>query len=212
MVGLGLGTLRFGSAYRHSHRMCTTSSQRAYTHSCPTHITPPHTGKGWQGSCARVAEDACTKLPRKLGRGGWGKKGGKGGAGSSSSGGGVGPVMTLLGLGSMTVGVLVMAGLYRREVAGVVAAYAGKDAAEQLEQQLLVPLESGVQQGLEIAGPYIAQLQEVAGPAVASAWEKMGPLVQQAGEQAAPAVAALQQLFATASQQLQEMVAKAKAA
>lgn len=154
-----------------------------------------------------MADEACSKLPKKLGRGGWGK-GGKGG-----SGGGVGPVMTLLGLGSVLAGVLAMAGLYRREVAGIVAAYAGEDAAVQLEQQLLVPLEAGVQEGLRVAGPYLQQLQEVAGPSVAAAWEKVGPLVGQAQEQVVgPAVAALQEVYAAAAQQLQEIAAKAKQA
>lgn len=165
------------------------------------------TGKGWQGSCARVAEDACNKLPRKLGRGGWGSKG-KGG-----SRGGVSPIMAVLGLGSVAAGVLVVGGLYRREVAGVVAAYAGEDLAQQLEQQLLMPLEAGVQEGLKIAEPYLQQLQEVAGPSVAAAWEKVGPIVEQAQEQVVgPAVVAAQQLYATAVQQLQEIAAKAKQA
>lgn len=163
-------------------------------------------GKGWQGSCARVAEDACSKLPRKLGRGGWGKGGSKG-----SGGGSVGPVMTLLGLGSLAAGVLCVGGLYRREVAGVVAAYAGKDVAAQLEQQLLLPLESGVQQGLRMAEPYLAQLQAAAGPSVAAAWEKVGPLVEQAQEQVVgPALAAAQQAYAAGVQQLQEIAAKAQ--
>jgi hypothetical protein len=165
------------------------------------------TGKGWQGACARVAEDACNKLPRKLGRGGWGK-GGKGGQGSGSAG--VGAVMTILGLGSVAAGIVVVGGLCRREVAGVVAAYAGKDVAEQLEQQLLLPFESGVQHGLKVAEPYLQQLQEAAGPSVAAAWEKVGPVVTQAQEQVVgPAVAALQQLYATALQQVQELTAKA---
>jgi hypothetical protein len=164
-------------------------------------------GKGWQGTCARVAEDACNKLPRKLGRGGWGK-GSKGG-----SAGGIGPVMTVLGVGSLAAGMMVMGGLYRREVAGVVAAYAGTDVAQQLEQQLLMPLESGVNQGLKMAEPYLQQLQEVAGPSVAIAWEKVGPVVQQAQEQLLePAVAALQQVYAAAAQQIQEIAAKAKQA
>lgn len=166
------------------------------------------TGKGWQGTCARVAEDACNKLPRKLGRGGWGKGGSKGG-----STGGIGPVMTVLGLGSLMAGVLVMGGLYRHEVAGVVAAYAGKDAAHQLDQQLLVPLETGVEQGMRLAEPYVQQLQEVAGPTVAAAWEKIGPVVEQAQEQVVgPAVAVMQQVYAAAVQQLQEIAAKAKQA
>ena len=72
-----------------------------------------------------MAEEACAKLPRKLGRGGWGGKG-KGG----SSSGGVGPVMAVLALGSLATGVLVMGGLYRREVAALVATYAGNELQE----------------------------------------------------------------------------------
>jgi hypothetical protein len=65
-----------------------------------------------------VAEDACNKLPKKLGRAG---RGGKGAARSGSSSGssfcGLGVV---LGATAALAGVVVMAGLYRREVAGVV--------------------------------------------------------------------------------------------
>lgn len=187
-----------------SHSLCYCVTPTSCIHPCRTHLL---TGKGWQGHCARVAEDACTKLPKKLGRGGW-RKGSKGG-----NSGSVGPAMTILGLGSMLAGVLAIAGLYRREVAGVVAAYAGQDAAEQLEQQLLLPLEAGVQEGMRMAGPYLQQLQEVAGPTVAAAWEKVGPLAEQAQEQVVgPAVAALQQVYGAAVQQLQEIAAKAKQA
>jgi hypothetical protein len=71
-----------------------------------------------QGSCARVAEDACSKLPKKLGRAG---RGGKAGSRSHSSGGrSMGGLGVVLGATAALAGVLVMAGLYRREVAGVV--------------------------------------------------------------------------------------------
>lgn len=144
------------------------------------------TGKGWQGQCARVAEDACNKLPRKLG--GWG----------SGGSGRVGPVMTVLGLGSVAAGVAVVAGLYRREVAGVVAAYAGVDAAQQLDQALLAPLESSVQQGLKAAEPYVQQLHAAAGPALAAAWERAGPVWKQAQQQVvAPLLAEGQKLYAS---------------
>jgi hypothetical protein len=65
-----------------------------------------------------VAEDACNKLPKKLGRAG---RGGKGAARSGSSGGSsLGGLGVVLGATAALAGVVVMAGLYRREVAGVV--------------------------------------------------------------------------------------------
>jgi hypothetical protein len=73
-----------------------------------------------QGSCARVAEDACSKLPKKLGKAGRGGKG-KGAARSSSAeGGSLGGLGVVLGATAALASVVVMAGLYRREVAGVV--------------------------------------------------------------------------------------------
>lgn len=169
------------------------------------HRTFLATGKGWQGACARVAQDACGKLPRKLGRSGW--NGSSKGAGGSS--GGVSPVIAVLGLSSVVVGVVVMSGIYRREVAGVVAAYAGKAQAEQLDVQVLAPIESLVQQGLAAAEPYLQQLQEAAGPA----WEKVGPLVQQAREQVLePALADAQKAIGSLVEQLQDIAAKAKQA
>ena len=91
--------------------------------------------------------------------------------------------------------------------------YSGNDVAEQLEQQLLMPLEAGVQEGIKFAEPYLQQLQEAAGPTVAAAWEKVGPLVDQAQEQyVAPALEAAQQLYGSAMVQLQEVLAKAKQA
>jgi hypothetical protein len=169
-------------------------------------------GKGWQGACARVAEDACAKLPRKLG-GRLGVFGGGGGGGARGAGG-VGSVMAVLGLGSVVGGIMAVGGLYRREVAGVVAAYAGKDTAQQLDGALLRHLEAGMQQGLAAAQPLLQQLQVAAGPAAAAAWAQVGPLWQAAQQQVvAPALAEGQKLAASLAQQLQELAAaKAKAA
>ncbi|KAF6264261.1 hypothetical protein COO60DRAFT_1660272 [Scenedesmus sp. NREL 46B-D3] len=179
-------------------------------------------GKGWQGSCARVAEDACSKLPKKLGRAG---KGGKGGARSgSSAGSSVGGLGVVLGAAAALAGVVVMAGLYRREVAGVVQAYAGKNAAEQLDAVLL-PLEASLQQLHAAAAPHVAALQAAtaphieafrasAGPHVQAARAAAAPLLQQVQEKVAPVVAPvareLEQLMAVASKHVQEMLEKAK--
>lgn len=86
-----------------------------------------------QGSCARVAEDACSKLPKKLGRAGRGGKGAARSQGSGSSS--LGSLGVVLGATAALAGVVVMAGLYRREVAGVVQVRPGSGVETLFERQ-----------------------------------------------------------------------------
>lgn len=128
----------------------------------------------------------------------------------------------ILGATTALAGVVVMAGLYRREVAGIVQAYAGKEAAEQLDGQVLVPLEAAVQQLQEVAAPHLAQLQAAAGPHLQQAraaaapllnqaWEVVGPLATQVQTQfVSPALRELEHIATYASQQLQEVLENAK--
>ncbi|WIA35372.1 hypothetical protein OEZ86_003823 [Tetradesmus obliquus] len=179
-------------------------------------------GKGWQGSCARVAEDACSKLPKKLGRAGRGGKGAARSQGSGSSS--LGSLGVVLGATAALAGVVVMAGLYRREVAGVVQAYAGKEAAQQVDTVLL-PLEASLQQLQAAAAPHVAALQAAAAPHIESLQAAAGPhleaaraaaapLLQQVQDKVAPVMAPvvreLEQVMASASKHLQEMLEKAK--
>lgn len=175
-----------------------------------THLTA---GKGWQGACARVAEDACKKLPKKVGGRGW-----KSSKMSSASSRGGSSVAALLGVTAALAGCVIMSGLYRHEVAGIVQAYPGKDAAEQLDKQVLLPLEGLVQQAQpyveqlqQALEPTIAKVQEVAGPAVSQAWAAVEPTAVKVQEQfVAPALAGVHQLVAYAGEQLQEILAHAK--
>uniref|UniRef100_A0A383V7Q4 Uncharacterized protein n=1 Tax=Tetradesmus obliquus TaxID=3088 RepID=A0A383V7Q4_TETOB len=133
---------------------------------------------GWQGACARVADDACSKLARKLPRGRF-----RGGA--AAAGGGGSSVATVLGLVVLLVGLVVVLGLYRLEVAGIVQAYAGKDAAQQLDAAVLAPLAVGLQQ----LAPFVQQAQQAAAPLL----EPLRPVFAAVGQQVERAVAYVQQ-------------------
>ncbi|WIA29077.1 hypothetical protein OEZ86_011588 [Tetradesmus obliquus] len=133
---------------------------------------------GWQGACARVADDACSKLARKLPRGRF-----RGGA--AAAGGGGSSVATVLGLVVLLVGLVVVLGLYRLEVAGIVQAYAGKDAAQQLDAAVLSPLAVGLQQ----LAPFVQQAQQAAAPLL----EPLRPVFAAVGQQVERAVAYVQQ-------------------
>lgn len=167
------------------------------------HAYPCPAGKGWQGACARVAEDACQKLPRKLG-GGWGaskRSGAQGGGGSSFRAG-----LGLLFMTTAVTGMLAVVGLHRRELAGMLTTYAGPEAAAAADQYVLEPVETGVAAALKAAQPLI----EAATPAVASAWEAAAPTVAAAWEAAAPTVepllAKLQEAVESVKQQIQQHV------
>ncbi|KAF6266744.1 hypothetical protein COO60DRAFT_1473267 [Scenedesmus sp. NREL 46B-D3] len=143
------------------------------------HHTFLATGKGgWQGACAKVAEDACRRLGRRLPRGRFG--GAAGATGGSSAAAAFGLVVLMLGL-------VVVLGVYRLEVAGVVQAYAGKDAARQLDTAVLSPIAAGLQQ-LE---PYVQQVQQAAAPLL----KPLQPILAASGQR-------LEQLMAYVQQRL----------
>jgi hypothetical protein len=85
------------------------------------------------------------------------------------------------------VGLVVVLGVYRREVAGIVQAYAGKEAAQQLDAAVLGPLAAGLQQ----VAPYVQHVQQVVGPLL----EPLQPVVAAVGKR-------LEQLVAYVQQQL----------
>jgi Tfp pilus assembly PilM family ATPase len=87
----------------------------------------------------------------------------------------------VLGLAVLVLGLVVVLGLYRLEVAGIVQAYAGKEAAQQLDAAVLSPIAAGMQE--------------------------LAPYVQQAREAAAPLVEPLQPVFAAVGKQLEQLVA-----
>eukprot|EP00882_Tetradesmus_deserticola_P014478 GHRQ01015397.1.p1 GENE.GHRQ01015397.1~~GHRQ01015397.1.p1 ORF type:complete len:243 (+),score=122.15 GHRQ01015397.1:534-1262(+) len=118
------------------------------------HHTYLATGKGgWQGACAKVAEDACSRLARKLPRGRFG-------GGAATAGGCGSTAMTVLGLAVLVVGLAAVLGVYRLEAAGIVQAYAGKEVAQQLDGAVLSPLAAGLQQVV----PHLQQVQQAAAP------------------------------------------------
>eukprot|EP00775_Hariotina_reticulata_P009738 gene9738-9896_t len=171
-----------------------------------THLTA---GKGWQGACARVAEGACSKLQRRAG-GGWGGTRSSNQGASSSSKGGMG-LLPLVGVTFTVAGIAVVAGLYRREVAGVVSAYAGQEAAEKVDVSVLAPLEAVVLQGRTAVEPYLQQYVQpvvdqvvtAAEPAVVAAWKAAEPVVE-------PLLAHVQQSISVLRQQVEEIVAQAR--
>jgi hypothetical protein len=143
------------------------------------HHTFLATGKGgWQGACAKVAEDACGKLAKRLPRGR---------LGSTSAGGHGSSLATVLGLAVLVFGLVVVLGVYRLEVAGIVQAYAGKEAAQQLDAAVLAPLTVALQQ----VAPYVQQAQQAAAPVL----EPLQPVVAAVGKR-------LEQLVAYVQQQL----------
>jgi hypothetical protein len=146
------------------------------------HHTFLATGKGgWQGACAKVAEDACGKLAKRLPRGRFGS------AAAATGGRGSG-LVTVLGLTLLMVGLVVVLGVYRREVAGIVQAYAGKEAAQQLDAAVLAPLATGLQQ----AAPYVQQARQAAGPLLVP----LQPVVAAVGKRLEQLVAYVQQQLA----------------
>lgn len=92
---------------------------------------------------------------------------------------------TVLGLAVLLVGLVVVLGLYRLEVAGIVQAYAGKEAAQQLDAAVLSPLAVGLQQ----LAPYVQQAQQAAAPLL----EPLQPVFAAVGQQVERAVAYVQQ-------------------
>eukprot|EP00878_Enallax_costatus_P015985 GHUV01016761.1.p1 GENE.GHUV01016761.1~~GHUV01016761.1.p1 ORF type:complete len:547 (+),score=226.91 GHUV01016761.1:1274-2914(+) len=173
------------------------------------------TGKGWQGACARAAEDACSKLPRKVSGRGWKSSSSRLNGGPSQ---GASIVLPLLGTTVVLTSCVIMSGLYRHEVAGIVQAYAGKDTAEKLDQQVLVPLEGlleqakpHIQQLQQVLEPILAKVQEAAAPVVMQAWEAVEPTALKVQEQfVGPAVAGAHQFISYAGEQLRQLLVHAK--
>lgn len=146
-------------------------------------------GKGWQGACARAAQDACAVLPRQLPRGG-----GRFNPVAGGSSGAVGAALPLLGCTLGLAGLTVAIGLHRREVAGVVQAYAGRPAAERLDEMLLTPLEAALAPAL----PALDALMTAAAPAVTATWEAAAPVLEAAHTAALPALEAVRRAAAPA--------------
>jgi hypothetical protein len=94
-------------------------------------------------------------------------------------------LVTLLGLSVLVMGMLIVLGLYRREVEGIVQAYAGKEAAQQLDAAVLLPLAEGVQQLV----PFMQQVQQAAAPLL----ELLQPVFAAVGQRVAQLVAYVQQ-------------------
>lgn len=178
------------------------------------HRTHLAAGKGWQGACARVAEDACNKLPKKVRGRGW-KLNSRLSSGVSQGGS---IVLPLLGMMFVLASIVIMLGLYRHEVAGIMQAYAGKNAAEKLDHQVLVPLEGLLEQAKphcrqlqQALKPTLAKLQEAAAPAVMQAWERVEPTAKMMQEQlVGPAMAGAHRFFSYAGEQLRELLVTAK--
>lgn len=156
---------------------------------------------GWQGACAKAAEDACHGLPRKLPRGRW-RGAGAAAARQSGSSGALGQAAAVIAGTAAMAGVVMMLGVYRHEVAGIVQAYAGKEAAQQLDANVLAPLAAGLQQ----AAPYVQQVQQAAQPYVQQAEEVLRPSIDAVQQTVVgPALAGLQQLTAWVKQHLAEI-------
>ena len=159
-------------------------------------------GKGWQGACAKAADDACKVLTKKVGSGGRSKRG-SGGSGGTSA------VLVLLGGTAAAAGVIITAAVYRREVGGIVSHYAGKDFAQQLDSAVLGPLSEVIQLATVAAEPYLAQAKEIAEPYWLQVEAVAGPKLQQLQEAAQPHLETLQVAAQPYVEQLHAKVAPA---
>ncbi len=167
-------------------------------------------GKGWQGACARVAEDACAGLARQ-----------RGAFGGRRSSGGSGAGLAMLSTLAVTAGVVGVAAWHRAEVTPLVAKWAGAEAAHKLDAAVLVPLQQHLTAAHAAAAPLLAQAQQAvlpyaaaaskaAEPHVVRAQALVEPLWQQAQEAAAPLVAKGSELLQHLQQQLEEIWQRAK--
>jgi hypothetical protein len=165
-------------------------------------------GKGWQGSCARAAQDACAGLLARSAAAGRAAEAGARGAAAAAAG-------RLLAALALAAGVAATAAYHRAEVADVVGRYAGREVAGKLHgglaavhaalaphlDPLLAAAQPHVDAALAAAQPHVDAALAAARPRLAQAAAAAQPYLQQAAEAAQPALAYLQREVLPAVQQ-----------
>ncbi|GBF96506.1 hypothetical protein Rsub_09848 [Raphidocelis subcapitata] len=168
-------------------------------------------GKGWQAAAARASDGAVSTLQRRA-AGGWGAAfggggGGKGGGKARAGGGGGGLLVGAVGAAAAAAGVLAVVATHRREVCGLLAHYAGRDAAEALDASL-APVDAALAPARAAAAPHVAALLAAAAPHVEAARAAAAPRVEAAAAALAPHLQALQQRAAPLVEQAAEAWAR----
>ncbi len=164
----------------------------------PRHKFHLQSGKGWQGACARAAQEACAGLLGKSAAAG--RAAARGAQGPAAAAGRALGALALLGGAALT------AAYHRAEVADVVGRYAGAPAAEQLHgllaalhaaaaphlDPLLARARPHVDAAVAAVQPPLERAAAAAMPHVRQAAAAAQPYLQRAAEAAQPALGYLQ--------------------